>query len=725
MTTIPQTDIDYLAQLPSNQICLIVSGMAALLQDTEDKVSAMQSQRWFQRMVKTVSGNNRLTAEEIKKNHDKLSAYMVEAISVLYNMNKIDHAVILSLGAQLNDVYADQIRLKERLGALVGKLNDKINSVDNFHLLNTEIEQGVYSTYAPLVGITLVLSQFDNRMLSNTRKLDIIKRSLIKANVIDSRERPITEYLFDLLEISEEDAGKVYLEWGAIRGNYVADILSGVIESYYFLPEMARKLKKKSVVLENVVQAEGLDESITLSLEAIYDDFLSSKINSMRVALPSTDIQTPETPDITHSVEEEKVLSYSPSINTPSYEELASNFGQYCVAAENGDAEAQFLLGKCYDLGLGTEVNWQKAVAWYQKSAEQGNPKAQSNLGNCYRFGFGVDEDIKEAVKWFAKSAAQGGASAQYNLGMLYLAGLGVEENEGKGADLLRAAAEQGHTEAQISLGKCYANGRGVLKSMGTANEWFLKAANQNDPEAQCLLGLCYSTGDGVDLDEAEAVKWFQKAAQQGWSYAKAMLGIAYELGSGVGKDLDAAFRLYKEAAEAGDSTGQTQLGHCYELGLGTEVDFSEAVKWYKSAVEEGAVEDGIIMAHVYLSNCYMFGKGVGIDYKEANELLCAVVEVSDEPYVHHLYAMSLYALYAGSSFKLQDYEDGIWIPIIKDYPMFPRKNSDRGQELMRLTSFEKTELGKEMTTHFQLAADCGYLPSKLCLITLKYHPYI
>ena len=50
-------------------------------------------------------------------------------------------------------------------------------------------------------------------------------------------------------------------------------------------------------------------------------------------------------------------------------------------AANHNNDEAQFLLGKMYQLGLGTEIDYTKAVKWYEKSIVNENAKALNNLG--------------------------------------------------------------------------------------------------------------------------------------------------------------------------------------------------------------------------------------------------------------------------------------------------------------------------------------------------------
>lgn len=50
--------------------------------------------------------------------------------------------------------------------------------------------------------------------------------------------------------------------------------------------------------------------------------------------------------------------------------------------AQQGDAEAQFILGGCYDWGEGVNKDLQQAVTWYGKAAEQGHAIAQQYLNS-------------------------------------------------------------------------------------------------------------------------------------------------------------------------------------------------------------------------------------------------------------------------------------------------------------------------------------------------------
>lgn len=279
MDMLPMEDLEYLIKQPNGNINIILAEMTALMKDTDYRVNGLESQGWAKRMFYTVTGKNRLTKEEIQKNHDKLNAYMSEAIAELYNQQCISYDVIMSLGRQLNEIYLDHEQLKEIMGAFVSKLNEKIDSVDGFHMLCEEIKQNVYNQYTPFVDACRVLAQLDDRTLSDQRKLDIIRRSLEERGIINQLEIGLEDFLMDILNIDVNNAGKIYLELGTIHGNKLAEIIMKLIEQYQFLPQRDNTYEEKRKILENFISYKNLDTEIILTLGEIYDDFLQSKID--------------------------------------------------------------------------------------------------------------------------------------------------------------------------------------------------------------------------------------------------------------------------------------------------------------------------------------------------------------------------------------------------------------------------------------------------------------
>ena len=53
-------------------------------------------------------------------------------------------------------------------------------------------------------------------------------------------------------------------------------------------------------------------------------------------------------------------------------------------AASYGDAEAQFTLGWCYESGIGTKPDINKAAKWYHAASDQGHVVAAHHLYHLY-----------------------------------------------------------------------------------------------------------------------------------------------------------------------------------------------------------------------------------------------------------------------------------------------------------------------------------------------------
>src|SRR5436190_952001 len=77
------------------------------------------------------------------------------------------------------------------------------------------------------------------------------------------------------------------------------------------------------------------------------------------------------------------------------------------VAADQGDAIAQFNLGVIYSEGLGVPQDNAEAAKWYRLAADQGNPQAQYNLGLWYAQGEGGTPDTVLAYMWFNLAVAR------------------------------------------------------------------------------------------------------------------------------------------------------------------------------------------------------------------------------------------------------------------------------------------------------------------------------
>lgn len=225
---------------------------------------------------------------------------------------------------------------------------------------------------------------------------------------------------------------------------------------------------------------------------------------------------------------EETIMSISPSnadaqnsfggmhYENKGVKEDAEAVNRYRLAAEQGEASAQYMLGSMYYYGDGVAQNYAEAIKWYRLAGGQGQELAQCCLGFMYEKGKGVKQDHAEAVKWYRIAAEQGEVTAQSNLGNMYSKGDGVQQDYAESVKWYRLAAAQGNASAQNNLGVCYADGQGVRQNYDEAIKWYRLAARQGEAIAQFNLGVIYENGRGVKQNKAIAKEWFGKACDNG-----------------------------------------------------------------------------------------------------------------------------------------------------------------------------------------------------------------
>lgn len=159
------------------------------------------------------------------------------------------------------------------------------------------------------------------------------------------------------------------------------------------------------------------------------------------------------------------------------------------------------------------QKNYGTALKELTPLAEQGNAEAQVLLGNMYLTGRGVLKDPERAVKLFRASAEQGNADAQFFLGSIYLL---PHTDIPEGLKWLRLSAEQGNQDAQLLLGKSYLEGLKELPADPVqADMWFRLAAHQNLPFYENELHAAERQMNAAQIAQGKALaaSWKPKVA--------------------------------------------------------------------------------------------------------------------------------------------------------------------------------------------------------------------
>lgn len=157
----------------------------------------------------------------------------------------------------------------------------------------------------------------------------------------------------------------------------------------------------------------------------------------------------------------------------------ASAFKVWLPKAQEGDAEAQNIVGQVFEKGLGQPVDYKSALQWYTKSAEQGNSQAQLNLGHMYEKGLGTSPDQQAADKWYRKASG--------------LDSIGLPFTPAVGATASLAPAPQAQQSGEIA----------ALRQEAQASRL---AAEQSRQEAAALRSQLLAAQDQV-LAQQEALR--------------------------------------------------------------------------------------------------------------------------------------------------------------------------------------------------------------------------
>lgn len=326
--------------------------------------------------------------------------------------------------------------------------------------------------------------------------------------------------------------------------------------------------------------------------------------------------------------------------------------------AADGGAEAQFQLGRMFELGEGVEKSMAGAARWYNKAASQGHARAQYYLANTFVREDGTVTDDAVCISWYRR-AAEGGETqaldqltrlaekghvkAQMVLADFFVSGRVVPKAPAEAAKWYRQAASAGEERAdqkikdlaqsglagaQFQLGEMYLLGDGVVRSDTEALRWYTLAAEQGHRLSQYHLGRIYMEGPDDIRDSGRAGEWFSRAAGQGHARAQYLLGLMYESGRGMKHSETAAVELYvraekngvKEAAgkimalaETGNTQAQFHLAEMYYAGRNVKADYTQAAVWYRRAAVQGHAG-----AQYNLGYLYAEGQGVPFDDDEA-----------------------------------------------------------------------------------------------------------
>ncbi|KAG0185369.1 hypothetical protein DFQ28_009473 [Apophysomyces sp. BC1034] len=254
---------------------------------------------------------------------------------------------------------------------------------------------------------------------------------------------------------------------------------------------------------------------------------------------------------------------------TPKDQNAAFRILETLASQSDQDNHAHYWLAVCYEEGIPSvcEVDIQKAYQHYLIAANSGDADAEFQVASMLANGQGIARDRSAAFVWYERSAQKGNKTALYSLGLYYLKGI---ENIPK--DLTRARL---YFEKAARLG---------VPAAMSAFASLCKLASI--PSSKNLSP--YQAQEQNEQREL-AVHWFQKAASLGDAVAQRELGVLYDAGIGVIQSYERAFDFLRKAAEQNDAQATLLLGSYYQNGLAVEKNLIRAIEIYLKAADLGA----------------------------------------------------------------------------------------------------------------------------------------
>lgn len=144
------------------------------------------------------------------------------------------------------------------------------------------------------------------------------------------------------------------------------------------------------------------------------------------------------------------------------------------------------------------ELKMQEQIKVYEEEALKDDSNAYLELGKIYFEGKYVNVDYEKALKFFNASYYLGNVNGAYNLALFYSSDKTIYHDEKKALSIFLELARKGHAPSQNRVGMFLTAGIVLDKDYKEAVKWYEKSSKQGYVNAQCNLAYMYATGQGV-----------------------------------------------------------------------------------------------------------------------------------------------------------------------------------------------------------------------------------
>ncbi|RYU94266.1 tetratricopeptide repeat protein [Emticicia agri] len=317
-------------------------------------------------------------------------------------------------------------------------------------------------------------------------------------------------------------------------------------------------------------------------------------------------------PALTQKTKKETMLRAHKLLEKDNWKEAEKLVMEY---AENGDAEAQYLMTKL--IGI-------KIIDLNGKRYDEGVVQAKNWLGKANNHDWLLTKNPSDEDSIRTQYVAISHNPDYTSTGNLAPEGSLIFKEE-KRIGIIRKAAEKNILDAQLM----YSTGLLLRGDSLEGIKWLNMAADNKHSEALYQLGALYSKGKWLKKDISKALDCFSKSLETGWGKAAWSLGYFYYEGKEVERDLDKAIYYFDKAYLLSEKYNHTKNSSLFRLGAiyvekkayQKAISMYQLVDDYSNDIGEARFRMGEIYATLkqYNKAVYWLSKS---NYKDANRKL-------------------------------------------------------------------------------------------------------
>ena len=125
----------------------------------------------------------------------------------------------------------------------------------------------------------------------------------------------------------------------------------------------------------------------------------------------------------------------------------------YLTAANRGHDDSKVALGGIYYSDKYGQKNEQQAFYWLNAAASNGNSYGKTGLASCYRYGVGTDIDYKKALNLYQYSADfNNDPTSRYRLAEMHMLGLGTKVDLKKAREIFLQLGNDGYPDGTTAV---------------------------------------------------------------------------------------------------------------------------------------------------------------------------------------------------------------------------------------------------------------------------------